>query len=85
MPTGLLSLILYYSFTQTYSEVNPLNLDKRLNQGPILLFDIHQRRDCHPPSSPGEEADFFQGMSAGSSLTPVFESKGEQESGYQDT
>ena len=41
MPTGVLSLILYYSFTQTHPEVNPLNLDKRLNQVLILLFQTH--------------------------------------------
>lgn len=35
------SLILYYGFTQTDAEVNSLDLDKRLNQGPILLFDIY--------------------------------------------
>ena len=39
MPAGVLSLILCYSFTQTHPEVNPLNLDKRLNQVLLLLFE----------------------------------------------
>lgn len=41
MPTRPRSLIVYYGFTQTHIEVNALNLDNRLNQRPILLFDIY--------------------------------------------
>ena len=58
MPTGVLSLILYYSFTQTHPEVNPLNLDKRLNQVLILLFEMHEWRDCQPAQQSRERRHF---------------------------